>query len=66
MDLLLRGSFPSSSMAGASMMLAIDRAGGEDEDANSTRAQEGTVRIPEVRVATAGHGQHLTLAISPR
>lgn len=66
MDLLLRGALPSSSTAGVSMGLPIDRAGGEDEDAKSTRAEEGTAGIPELRVATAGHGQHLRLAISPR
>lgn len=65
MNLLLFGAFPSSSMAGASTVLVIDIAGGEGEDANSTRAEEGTARIPEIRVATAGHGQHFMLAISP-
>lgn len=63
MDFLFCGAFPFSSMAGASMVLVIGTAGGED--ANSTAAEKGTDRIPEVRVATAGHEHDYMLVISP-
>lgn len=65
MDLLFSAALPPSSMAGGSMMPDIRTAGGEDEDAASTRAEEGTAGIPELRVAVAGHGQDFMLVISP-
>lgn len=43
------------------MVLIIGTAGGEAEDANSTRAEESSAGIPEVRVATVGHGEDFML-----
>lgn len=45
------------------MMVILETARGED--ANSTTVEKGTVRIPEVRIATAEHGHDYMLEISP-
>lgn len=63
MNFLCCGIFPVSSKFGASMMLILETARGED--AKSTTVEKDTARIPEVLIATAEHGHNYMLKISP-